>query len=164
MMIYKSNGKSGFAIGSNRFSREDLAAGGIAAFALILMSLIGLAKPKKERRKGAAARILSAPFLFRLAKAGISKVNLDSLVKKAKNGEAVSTFFAEDISHGVDGSAEDISHGDKGSAEDVAHGDNGSAEDTYAQGFAEDIDESSYGIETIPSTPIASEEEVYEHI
>lgn len=153
MMIYKSNGKSGFAIGSNRFSREDLAAGGIAAFALILMSLIGLAKPKKERRKGAAARILSAPFLFRLAKAGISKVNLDSLVKKAKNGEAVSTFFAEDISHGVDGSAEDI-----------AHGDNGSAEDTYAQGFAEDIDESLYGIETIPSTPIASEEEVYEHI
>lgn len=142
MMIYKNNGKSGFAIGSNRFSREDLAAGGIAAFALILMSLIGLAKPKKERRKGAAARILSAPFLFRLAKAGISKVNLDSLVKKAKNGEAVSTFFAEDISHG----------------------DKGSAEDTYAQGFAEDIDESSYGIETIPSTPIASEEEVYEHI
>lgn len=153
MMIYKNNGKSGFAIGSNRFSREDLAAGGIAAFALILMSLIGLAKPKKERRKGAAARILSAPFLFRLAKAGISKVNLDSLVKKAKNGEAVSTFFAEDISHGVDGSAEDISHGNKVSAED-----------TYAQGFAEDIDESSYGIETIPSTPIASEEEVYEHI
>lgn len=153
MMIYKNNGKSGFAIGSNRFSREDLAAGGIAAFALILMSLIGLAKPKKERRKGAAARILSAPFLFRLAKAGISKVNLNSLVKKAKNGEAVSTFFAEDISHG-----------DKGSAEDIAHGDKGSAEDTYAQGFAEDIDESSYGIETIPSTPIASEEEVYEHI
>lgn len=153
MMIYKNNGKSGFAIGSNRFSREDLAAGGIAAFALILMSLIGLAKPKKERRKGAAARILSAPFLFRLAKAGISKVNLDSLVKKAKNGEAVSTFFAEDISHG-----------NKGSAEYIARDDNGSAEDTYAQGFAEDIDESSYGIETIPSTPIASEEEVYEHI
>lgn len=164
MMIYKNNGKSGFAIGSNRFSREDLAAGGIAAFALILMSLIGLAKPKKERRKGAAARILSAPFLFRLAKAGISKVDLNSLVKKAKNGEAVSTFFAEDISHGDKGSAEDISHGNKGSAEDVAHGDNGSAEDTYAQGFAEDIDESLYGIETIPSTPIASEEEVYEHI
>ena len=153
MMIYKNNGKSGFAIGSNRFSREDLAAGGIAAFAIILMSLIGLAKPKKERRKGAAARILSAPFLFRLAKAGISKVDLNSLVKKAKNGEAVSTFFAEDIAHG-----------DKGSAEYIAHGDKGSAEDTYAQGFAEDIDESSYGIETIPSTPIASEEEVYEHI
>ena len=153
MMIYKNNGRSGFAIGSNRFSREDLAAGGIAAFAIILMSLIGLAKPKKERRKGAAARILSAPFLFRLAKAGISKVNLDSLVKKAKNGEAVSTFFAEDIAHG-----------DKGSAEDISHGVDGSAEDTYAQGFAEDIDESSYGIETIPSTPIASEEEVYEHI
>lgn len=153
MMIYKNNGRSGFAIGSNRFSREDLAAGGIAAFAIILMSLIGLAKPKKERRKGAAARILSAPFLFRLAKAGISKVNLDSLVKKAKNGETVSTFFVEDIAHG-----------DKGSAEDISHGVDGSAEDTYAQGFAEDIDESSYGIETIPSTPIASEEEVYEHI
>ncbi len=133
MMIYKNSGKGGFAVGSNRISREDLAAGGIAAFALILMSLIGLAKPKKERKKGVFTRILSAPFLFKLAKAGVSKINLDSLVKKAKSGEAVSTFFTDD---------------------DEA------AEDTYS----ENIDENSDGVEVIPSTPIASEDEVYEHI
>jgi hypothetical protein len=142
MMIYKNNGKGGFAVGSNRFSREDLAAGGIAALALVLMSLIGLAKPKKERKKSAVARILSAPFLFRLAKAGVSRINLDSLVKKAKNGEVVSTFFTDDI----------------------IHDDDGSVEDTYAEGFAENIDENADGVEVIPSTPIASEEEVYEHI
>ncbi len=133
MMIYKNSGKGGFAVGSNRISREDLAAGGIAAFALILMSLIGLAKPKKERKKGVFTRILSAPFLFKLAKAGVSKINLDSLVKKAKSGETVSTFFTDD---------------------DEA------AEDTYS----ENIDENSDSVEVIPSTPIASEDEVYEHI
>lgn len=132
MMIYKNNGKGGFAVGSNRFSREDLAAGGIAAFALILMSLIGLAKPKKERKKSAIARILSAPFLFRLAKAGVSRINLDSLVKKAENGEVVSTFFTDDVP----------------------------AEDTYS----ESTEENSDGVEVIPSAPIASEDEVYEHI
>ncbi len=133
MMIYKNSGKGGFAVGSNRISREDLAAGGIAAFALILMSLIGLAKPKKERKKSAFTRILSAPFLFKLAKAGVSKINLDSLVKKAKSGETVSTFFTDDGE---------------------------TAEDTYS----ENIDENSDGVEVIPSTPIASEDEVYEHI
>ncbi len=137
MMIYKNTGKGGFAVGSNRISREDLAAGGITAFALVLMALIGLAKPRKERKKSAITRILSAPFLFRLAKAGVSKINLDSLVKKAGNGETVTTFFTDDVSGG-----------------------DTSAEDTYAQ----DIDESSDGVEVISSTPIASEDEVYEHI
>lgn len=84
MMIYKNSGKGGFAVGSNKISREDLAAGGITAFALVQMALIGLAKPKKERKKGVFTRILSAPFLFKLAKAGVSKINLDSLVKKPK--------------------------------------------------------------------------------
>lgn len=136
MMIYKNTGKGGFAVGSNRISREDLAAGGITAFALVLMALIGLAKPKKERKKSVFARILSAPFLFKLAKAGVSKINLDSLVKKAESGEAVTTFFADSVSDGE------------------------SAESTYEQ----NINESSDGVEVIPSTPIASEDEVYEHI
>ena len=136
MMIYKNSGKGGFAVGSNKISREDLAAGGITAFALVQMALIGLAKPKKERKKGFFTRILSAPFLFKLAKAGVSKINLDSLVKKAENGEAVSTFFTDGFSGGE------------------------SEEDTYA----ENIDENSDGVEVIPSTPIASEDEVYEHI
>ncbi len=136
MMIYKNTGKGGFAVGSNRISREDLAAGGITAFALVLMALIGLAKPKKERKKSAFARIISVPFLFRLAKAGVSKINLDSLVKKAESGEAVNTFFTDDVSDGE------------------------SAESTYEQ----NIDENSGDVEVIPSTPIASEDEVYEHI
>ncbi len=131
-MIYKNGGKSGFAIGTNRFSREDLAAGGITAFALALMALIGLVKPKKAKKKSAFARLFSAPFVFRLAKAGVSRVNLESLAKKAGAGKTVSTLFTDESPESESGDKAD--------------------------------DESRSGIEIITSTPIASEEEVYEHI
>ncbi len=138
-MIYKNNGKGGFAVGGNRPTREDLAAGGIAAFALAVMALIGLAKPKKARKTGAVARLLSAPFIFRLAKAGVSRLNLESLAQKARSGDTITTFFTQDVSQ-------------KDAAEDEANG----------SGEAFDNNESE--LEVIASTPIASEDEVYEHI
>lgn len=141
-MIYKNNGKGGFAIGTNRFSREDLAAGGIAAVALAAMAVIGgLGKPKKARKKGAVVRLLSAPLLFRLAKSGVSKINLEALAKKARSGENVSTFFTNSASEEEDSANADIS--------------NDSAE------ISGDDDSE---LEVIESTPIASEDEVYEHI
>lgn len=140
-MIYKNSGKGGFAIGTNRLGREDLAAGGIAAFALALMAIIGLSKPKEARKKGAFARLLSAPFIFRIAKAGVSKINLEALAKKARSGEKVSTFFTNSASEEEDSANADINN------------------DSVDISGDDDLE-----LEVIESTPIASEDEVYEHI
>lgn len=90
MIIYKNKGKGGFAAGANILTGEKLAAGGITAAVLILISLIlGKGKKGSEKKKKRAPIILSAPLIYKAAESAVSSAKISSLVSRVKSGEDI---------------------------------------------------------------------------
>lgn len=110
MMIYKNDGKKGFAVSANIIRQENLKAGGLTLAILGAILLIVKAaplkkadgkKPKKEKSKKTAKKgksskkglwkVLIIPAAAKAAKAIVTENNLLDLVKKVKAGENVTT-------------------------------------------------------------------------
>lgn len=148
MMIYKNDGKKGFAVSTNLVSREKLGAAGLTAAIFAFMLLITKndkkskskkVKPQKPQRKSKKSkskgliRLMFIPAIMKAAKFAVTQGKLQSLVSKVKSGEGININAFKDAP-----------------SEEEASKDNATV--------------NVCGLEIIEPIDITGEEEVYEHI
>lgn len=115
MMIYKNDGKKGFAVSSNLISSEKLGTMGLTAAIFAVILLITKGGDGKKSKKSAASkkdkkqtkikkllRVAIIPSIMKIAKFSVSQGKLQSLIKKVKNGEDITnglnfTFNGEPV-------------------------------------------------------------------
>lgn len=113
MMIYKNDGKKGFAVSTNIVNRENLGAAGLTATVLALVLIItngnrniksgrketNSQKPRKKNKKSKTKgliRLLFIPAIMKTAKFAVTQGKLQSLVRKIKAGENIGFNIVND--------------------------------------------------------------------